>query len=122
MFIRRGTRHYFAPSDAYVAWHTEQCVAVKVQMQTLQGIARFPFEKCAIKMCFWSSTLRHADLDNKTSSCLDLLTDCGVIRDDSWHHVPDLHLLCMGKDKASARVELTIETLWQCFALAAISG
>ena len=111
VFLRKGTRPCFAPSDAYIAWHTEQALAVRVQTQELQAFARFPYEKCAIQMKFWSSTMRRADLDNKAQSVADLLTDCGVISDDSWHVVPDLHLLYMGKDKENARVELTIKQL-----------
>ena len=71
----------------------------------------FPIAKARITMRFWSSTLIRQDLDNKASAALDLLVDCGVLADDSWHVVPELHLFYMGKDKSCARVEIVIQAL-----------
>ena len=113
--IIRGGRYYRVPSRQHEEWHTRAAWELKAQMrsltdETMQDYA-FPIAKARITMRFWSSTLIRQDLDNKASAALDLLVDCAVLADDSWHVVPELHLFYEGKQKNEARVQIDIEPL-----------
>ena len=114
--VIRGGSYFRIPSRQHEEWHTRASWELKSQMCTaLHSLGRqnyaFPIVKCAITMRFWSSSLRRFDLDNRATSTLDLLVDCGVLKDDSWHVVPELRLFYMGRDREKARVEIAIEPI-----------
>ena len=113
--VIRGGKYYRIPSRQHEEWHTRASWELKQRMRSLTGETMqdyaFPIAKCVITMRFWSSSLRRFDLDNRATSTLDLLVDCGVLKDDSWHVVPELRLFYMGRDREKARVEIAIEPI-----------
>lgn len=50
------------------------------------------FSKCSISMVFHVKGKRKFDLDNKSTTVLDLLVKCEIIKDDNWEVVPELSL------------------------------
>ena len=60
-----------------------------------------------IKAEFWLPDNRKTDLSNKIESVMDLLVDNGIIEDDSWQIISDLHLIANGIDKENPRVVIT---------------
>ena len=91
------------PSKRYREWHENAVVQV-----TSQCRAKPLIEKCNISMKFYHGDLRRRDSDNGATSVLDLLTDCGVIKDDNWQIVRNLNI-SNDYDKNKARVEVFIE-------------
>lgn len=65
-------------------------------------------EKCKVAITFFPETLRSADLSNKTESIMDLLVDCGIIKDDNWFVCSELTLKLGQVDKQNPRAEVTI--------------
>ena len=74
------------PSKQYQKWHAEA-----LDQLILQGIRRVQGE-CGITLAFTHGDLRRRDSDNGTSSILDLLVDAGVLPDDNWRVVRQLHV------------------------------
>lgn len=97
------------PSKRYREWHKKAREDVFVQCLAQSNGSGFalPIEKCRVAMTFWHGDLRRRDSDNGATSVLDLLTDCGIIRDDNWRVVRRL-LIENEYDKGNARVEVEI--------------
>ena len=53
---------------------------------------------------------RKADLSNKAESIMDLLVDAGIIKDDNWFEIPDLHLVRADIDRENPRAVVIITT------------
>lgn len=51
---------------------------------------------------------RKGDLTNKAESVMDLLVDAGILEDDNWFAVPDVHLKFGGVDPKNPRAEVEI--------------
>ena len=85
--VLRGGRNI--PGARYRKWHAQAAREIESQLLlTGSGEAEFPIEsEVRIKLTFWHGDNRRRDSDNGASSVLDLLTDCGVIRDDKWQIV-----------------------------------
>jgi hypothetical protein len=86
------------PSAKYTAWHKD---AVK----QLQGVKPIP-SKTPLVFTYYSDSMRSGDLSNKWQSVEDTFTDCGIITDDNWWELPDLHLKFGGVDKLNPRGEI----------------
>jgi Holliday junction resolvase RusA-like endonuclease len=75
------------PSKDYTAWH---------EMASDQIAAQNPAAPLSVVKSItahiYFPTKRRADCSNKWESLGDLLVDCGVLADDSWQVVPELHL------------------------------
>lgn len=55
----------------------------------------YPEEKvslCHIDILFRFSTNRRTDADNKLSTVLDALQECGILEDDRWQLTPDIRI------------------------------
>ena len=61
-----------------------------------------------ISLVFFPPNKIRSDLTNKAESVCDLLVDAGIIPDDNWFVVPEIHLKLGGVDKANPRCEITI--------------
>lgn len=90
--VTRGKRTILIPSAGYVDWHEE---AAKI-------VAGTPPMRSPVKISyrFVLTDLKSFDLSNSVESINDLLVDCEVIKDDSWHHLqkldPTLSAFCRG--------------------------
>ena len=101
IFRNRATgKPFIKSSERYEAWHR----------QALPQLHRTPRAKdiTAIAICFYPATKRRSDLTNKAESIMDLLVDAGVIEDDNWFVVPDIHPKFGGVDKENPRAEVEI--------------
>lgn len=99
IFVKRGPRTFLIPHPNYTAWHEEQSWMLK----KYKGIRT----TSKIKAEFWLPDNRKTDLSNKIESVMDLLVDNGIIEDDSWQIISDLHLIANGIDKENPRVVIT---------------
>lgn len=81
--VRRTGRSF--PSRAYQEWHSRavEHIHLNYPCSVVQG-------PVSVRMAFTHSTLRRSDADNKVSSILDLLVDCGILSDDNWKEVPEI--------------------------------
>ena len=60
-------------------------------------------------MDFYFPDNKRTDLDNKSSSVLDILVDMGIIEDDRWQITGRIMLYPMGIAKKNPRVEIFIK-------------
>lgn len=86
------------PSSKYTAWHKDAC-------KQLIGVSKIP-KGSPIKFIYYSDSKRSGDLSNKWQSIEDTLTDCGIIEDDNWFILPDIHMIFGGIDKLNPRAEI----------------
>mgnify|MGYP001560619904 CR=1 FL=1 len=65
-------------------------VAKKAMNETAR---KFPLRGFTqIRITFTPPNKRNGDLTNRAESIMDLLAEAGIIEDDNWFEVPDLHL------------------------------
>jgi len=83
------------PSSKYTAWHKE---AIK----QLEGVKPIP-TGTPIVFTYYSDSKRSGDLSNKWQSIEDTFTDVGIIEDDNWFILPDIHMKFGGVDKDNPR-------------------
>lgn len=75
------------PSARHQKWHREAKNAVQTQALYQAKDSEFTLpieEEVEIKLTFIHGDKRRRDSDNGTSSIFDLLTDCGILKDDNW--------------------------------------
>jgi len=89
------------PSAKYTAWH-------KDAVQQLVGVKSIP-KGTPLKFTYYSDSLRSGDLSNKWQSIEDTFTDCGIIEDDNWFFLPDIHMIFGGVDRENPRAEISYE-------------
>lgn len=97
LFVRRG-RIVNIPSQNYADWHKQALW----QLKSVQPILT-PVE---LRFEFWFADLRKRDLDNVTSSVLDVLKDSNAIYDDDYKTIYAIHSVFAGVDKSNPRVEI----------------
>lgn len=86
------------PSAKYTAWHKD---AVK----QLVGVSPIP-TGTPLVFTYYSDSKRSGDLSNKWQSIEDTFTDVGIIEDDNWFILPDIHMKFGGVDKENPRAEI----------------
>lgn len=100
--ICRGSRPMLLPSESYKAWHETQMWILK----------RFrppePLKSVKVEITLYAESARKADLTNKAESIMDLLVDAGILHDDNWFEVGDLHLKFGGIDREDPRALIEI--------------
>ena len=78
------------PGKKYQEWHKDALKQVEDQKKYMQ---KLPGEQeVVIRLDFIHGDQRRRDSDNGTSSILDLLVDAGIIADDKWQIVRQLHV------------------------------
>lgn len=78
------------PGKKYQEWHKEALKQVEDQKKYIQ---KLPGDReVVIRLDFVHGDQRRRDSDNGTSSILDLLVDAGIIADDKWQIVRQLHV------------------------------
>lgn len=97
---------YMIPSKRYQEWHRSAEVQVRC-MSIGHDTICYPV---SITLSFYHGDLRRRDSDNGTSSILDTLVDCGIIKDDNWEIVRILNVYNY-YDKGHARCEIEIRPL-----------
>ena len=98
--ISRGGRRFFVPSQLHEDWHTEQ-------LWKLTSVKE-RFQRAKVSVVFYFPDRRRKDLSNALESVLDLLVDAEILADDSWEHLPEVHVRFGGVDKRPrAEVEVT---------------
>jgi Holliday junction resolvase RusA-like endonuclease len=90
------------PSAKYTAWH-------KDAINQLIGVAPIP-KGTPLIFTYYSDSKRSGDLSNKWQSIEDTFTDCGIIIDDNWFELPDIHMKFGGIDRINPRAEIEYET------------
>lgn len=93
------------PNPKYTKWHD------MAQLQVYDQKRRYDClpvtEACRLSITFVHGDLRRRDSDNAATSILDLLKDCGVLHDDNWQVVRELHVYnAFDKKKPCAYVEI----------------
>lgn len=86
------------PSSKYTAWH-------KDAVTQLYGVKNIP-AGTPLVFTYYSDSKRSGDLSNKWQSIEDTFTDCGIIEDDNWWILPDIHMKFGGVDKLNPRAEI----------------
>jgi Holliday junction resolvase RusA-like endonuclease len=102
-WIKRGSKKFSVPSDAYRAWESAEKARLKSQYKSPKLIG-FEIE---IKPYFATNRLR--DTDNLETSVLDCLNAAEIIKDDRWQYhkkPPVTHQPII--DPENPRVEVTI--------------
>ena len=94
------------PSKQYRAWHQGAMIQVRAMSIGHDKIC-YPV---SITLSFYHGDLRRRDSDNGTSSILDTLVDCEIIKDDNWEIVRIINVYNY-YDKNNARCEIDIKPL-----------
>lgn len=94
------------PSKQYRIWHE----SAKLQVRAMSTGADTICYPVSISLSFFHGDLRRRDSDNGTSSILDTLVDCGIIKDDNWEIVRILNVYNY-YDKNNARCEIDIKPM-----------
>lgn len=89
------------PSAKYTAWHKDAC---KQLIGTVPIASGTP-----LTFTYFADSKRSGDLSNKWQSIEDTLTDCGIIEDDNWFILPDIHMKFGGVDKENPRAVIEYE-------------
>lgn len=87
-------------SNAHKLWHS----VAMLQIGSDRGAM---IKRCSVQIDIYFPDKRKADLTNKAESLMDLIVDAGVIEDDNWKCVNELHLLAW-YDKENPRAEIKI--------------
>ena|SRR3990167_8738951 len=85
------------PSAKYTLWHKDA---------SKQLIGQKPINSTKLKVIFYAGDNRKYDLSNKFESIADLLVDNGLLQDDNWEFLNDVHLMFGGVDKGKPRAEI----------------
>lgn len=93
----RNNRPMLFPSTRYTEWHKEA-------LQQLVGQPRI--DKPGLTLTFFAPDNRKFDLTNKAESIMDTLVDAGLLEDDNYSIISDLHLKFGGVEKNQARCEV----------------
>lgn len=86
------------PSSKHKEWH-------KDASNQLAGAEHIP-PNTPIIFTLYAPDLRAGDLSNKWESVADLLVDNGIVEDDNWFIMADIHMKFGGLDRENPRVVL----------------
>lgn len=97
------------PSKQYRQWHGGAMSEIELQMmckrgEQLETPIDFPI---SVTISFTHGNLKRRDSDNSMSSILDLLQDSGILADDNWQIVREIHVRNRyEKNEAGAVIEI----------------
>ena len=97
------------PSKKYRQWHGGAKSEIELQMMCKRGEQmKTPIDyPISITISFTHGDLRRRDSDNSVSSILDLLQDSGILADDNWQIVIEIHVRNRyEKNEAGAVIEI----------------
>lgn len=96
--VCRGKFPMLLPSAKHKEWHDD---AVK----QLVGVKPIP-PNTPITFTMFAPDARKGDLSNKFESVADVLVDVGIMEDDNWFVMGDVHMKFGGIDKINPRIEV----------------
>jgi Holliday junction resolvase RusA-like endonuclease len=64
---------------------------------------------CKVEINLYPPDKRRGDLTNRAESLMDLLVDCGIIKDDNWFEIPQIVLSFGGVDRSNPRAEIFLD-------------
>ena len=96
------------PSKKYREWHEIAAVQILAQKGS-QRLSEALQRALTLDVMFYHGDMRKRDCDNGLSSICDLLVDCGVLADDNWQIVNEVHVF-NAYDKNNARAFIRIYT------------
>nr|DAN29027.1 MAG TPA: Endodeoxyribonuclease RusA [Caudoviricetes sp.] len=105
----RTGKMFIASSEKFNEWHNQAMMDLCFRLNKDRGV--FRDKQVEIELTFYNSDNRRHDLDNMTSSVLDLLVDAEFIDDDCCGIVNRLMISFGGVDRKNPRVEVTITEL-----------
>ena len=101
----RGGRAIVLPSIRHEDWHK----SAALQIKEAKVKPKTPIHQTkSVHMFFHHKDNRTRDLSNMAESVADLLVDLGILQDDSWQIIPELHLASAGVDKDNPHVDVKI--------------
>ncbi len=101
LFVRNG-RIVNIPSKIHAAWERQALVSLQTQY-------RGQFDGPVSVTCeFYNKDKRLRDIDNQQSAVLDLLVKSGLLKDDNYLNVVELHGYFKGIDKENPRVQIKV--------------
>lgn len=98
-------------SKNYLQWEKEQLEYLRIKKLTKQLQQINPLWPYCIELNIYLPDKRKTDIDNKTSSVLDLLVKSWIIADDSCEIIPKLIINFMWVYKDNPRIEIEILNL-----------
>jgi len=97
IMVCRGKYPILLPSSKYTTWHKDALLQLK---------GKNKIDSVGLTLTFYAPDNRKFDLTNKAESIMDTLVDAGLIEDDNYSVISDLHLKFGGVDKGQARCEI----------------
>lgn len=102
--FRSGRKIINRPGIKYRSWNRI------ARLEVMSQISKKTFEDVSsVKILFWFPDNLKKDLTNAAESIMDLLVDCGTIKDDCWQIIPEITLRCEGIDRNNPRAEIFIK-------------
>lgn len=105
----RTGKMFIASSEKFNEWHNQAMMDLCFRMNKDRGV--FRDKQVEIELTFYNSDNRRHDLDNMTSSVLDLLVDTEFIDDDCCKAVNKVVAIFGGVDRQAPRVEVEINSV-----------
>jgi Holliday junction resolvase RusA-like endonuclease len=99
---------YMIPSKAHQKWHSDALIQLNAQICQLEPMPNLIDYPVIIRIDFYHGDYVRRDSDNQVSSLMDLLQDAGVLSDDNWQIVRQIHVRNY-YDKLEARCLIEIE-------------
>ena len=99
---------YMIPSKAHQKWHTDAMVQLNSQLAMIKPRILLIETPVIISIDFYHGDYVRRDSDNQVSSLMDLLQDAGVLCDDNWQIVRQIHVRNY-YEKREARCLIEIE-------------
>lgn len=89
------------PSKKYTEWHKDASLQLIGTKKMRDG--------SNIEFIIYAPDARKSDLSNKWQSIEDLMKDMGIIEDDNWYILSDIHMKFGGVDRKNPRCEVYID-------------
>lgn len=105
----RTGKMFIASSEKFNEWHNQAMMDLCFRLNKDRGV--FCGKQVEIELTFYNSDNRRHDLDNMTSSVLDLLVDAGFIDDDCCKVVNKVTVIFGGVDRQAPRVKVEINSV-----------
>ena len=102
----RTGKMFIASSEKFNEWHNQAMMDLCFRLNKDRDV--FRNKQVEIELTFYNSDNRRHDLDNMTSSVLDLLVDAEFIDDDCCRVVSKVVAIFGGVDRQAPRVEVEI--------------
>lgn len=105
----RTGKMFIASSEKFNEWHNQAMMDLCFRLNKDRDV--FRNKQVEIELTFYNSDNRRHDLDNMTSSVLDLLVDAEFIDDDCCRIVNKVVAIFGGVDRQTPRVEVEINSV-----------